>query len=170
MSEKKTIEESNTNAETSLEMTLRLQGGTKEDETMTSVRSGEDRQVLRKHSEISEIGDVQLGDDTEHIKREINNASRRSEEKMESSLQKIQTNTMDRMEKVMRSRMKRYYVQLSGMNTTTEKMKEDSEYKYNRMDEKSSLWKKTFSFSGALLRIGLSLFACLHELNPFQTE
>ena len=96
---------------------------------MTSAGSGEDRQVIRKHSEVSGIGDAQLNDDTEHIKREINNASRRSEEKMESLLQKIQTNTMDRMEKVMRSRMKRYYVQLSRMNTTTEKMKEDSEYK-----------------------------------------
>ena len=89
LSEKKTIEESNTNAETSLEMTLRLHGGTKEDETMTSAGSGEDRQLRRKHSEISEIGDVQLSDDTEHIKREINNASRRSEEKMESLQQKF---------------------------------------------------------------------------------
>ena len=109
MSEKKTFEEINTNAETGLELTLRPQAGTKEDEMMTSAGSGDDRQVIRKHSEISEIGDVQLSDDTEHIKREINNASRRSEEKMESLLQKIQTNTMDRMEMVMRSRMKRYY-------------------------------------------------------------
>ena len=53
LSGKKTIEESNTS------MTLRLQGGTKEDEMMTSARTSEDRNMRRKRSERSEIGDVQ---------------------------------------------------------------------------------------------------------------
>ena len=61
-----------------LEMTLRLQGGMKEDETVTSAGSSEDRNLRRKHSE---IGAAQPSDDTEFIKREISNASRRSEEK-----------------------------------------------------------------------------------------
>ena len=49
---------------------------------MTSAGSAEDKNLRRKHNEISEI---QLSDDTEHIKREINNASRRSEEKKKAS-------------------------------------------------------------------------------------
>ena len=51
--------------EATLEMALRLQGGMKEDETMTSAGSAEDRNMRRKHSE---IGETQLSDDTEHIK------------------------------------------------------------------------------------------------------
>ena len=66
-----------------------------EDETVTSAGSAEDRNMRRKRSE---IGEPQLSDDTEHIKREVNNASRRSEEKTESLLQKFQINTMENME------------------------------------------------------------------------
>ena len=102
LSESKTVEESNINAETTLEMTLALHCGTKEDETMTSAGSGEDRQMRIKHSEISEIGGVQLSDDTEHMKKEMNNASMRSEEKMESLLRKFQMNPTERMEMVMK--------------------------------------------------------------------
>ena len=65
-----TVEESNSKNDLSLEMTLGLQGGMKEDEMTTSAGSAEDR-----------IGGVQLSDDTEHIRREINNTSRRLEEK-----------------------------------------------------------------------------------------
>ena len=78
LGERKTIEESNIKDETTLEMTLRLQGGMKEDEMMTSAGSAEDKNLRRKQSE---LGEIQLSDDTEHIKREINNASRRPEEK-----------------------------------------------------------------------------------------
>ena len=58
--------------ETALEMTLGLQGRIKEDEMWTSAGSAEERNLRRKHSGIVEI---QLSDETEHIKREINNAS-----------------------------------------------------------------------------------------------
>ena len=74
-SERKTIQEHNIMNEATLEMTLGLQGGTEEDETMTSAGSAEERNMRRKHSE---IGEIQLSDDTEHIKREVFNASRRS--------------------------------------------------------------------------------------------
>ena len=77
--------------EATLEMALGLQGGMKEDETMASAGSAEDRNMRRKRSE---IGETQLSDDTKHIKREINNASRRLEEKMESLLQEFQVNTI----------------------------------------------------------------------------
>ena len=80
--------------EATLEMALRLQGGTKKDETMISARSAEDRNMRRKHSE---VGEAQLSDDTEHIKREINNASRRSDEIVQILLQKFQMSTMENM-------------------------------------------------------------------------
>ena len=71
LSERKTIQENNKMNEATLEMTLGLQRGMKEDEMMTSAGSAEDRNMRRKHSE---IGEIQLGDDTEHVKREIYNA------------------------------------------------------------------------------------------------
>ena len=58
---------------------------------LASAGSAEDRNMRRKRSE---IGETQLSDDTKHIEREINNASRRSEEKMESLLQEFQVNTI----------------------------------------------------------------------------
>ena len=78
LSERKTIQESNIMNEATLEMTLGLQGGMKGDEMITSIGSAEDRNLTRKHSDIR---DIQLSDDTEHIKKEINNASNRTEEK-----------------------------------------------------------------------------------------
>ena len=120
LSERKTIQESNILNEATLEMTLGLQGGMKEDEMMTSAGSVEDRNLRRKHSE---IGETQFSDDTEHIKREINNAPIRLEEKVESLLQKFQTNTMENMEKV----MKQTYETILQLNKTIGKMKEDSD-------------------------------------------
>ena len=97
-SERKAIQENNIMNEATLEMTLGLQGGMKEDE-MTSAGSAEDRNMRRKHSE---IGEIQLSDDTVHNKREICNASRRSEEKVESPVQTFRVNTMQNMEEVMK--------------------------------------------------------------------
>ena len=65
---------------------------------MTSAESAEGRHLRRKHSE---LGEIQLSDDTEHMKRDVNNASRRPEGKMESSLQKFEVNAMQKREKVM---------------------------------------------------------------------
>ena len=50
--------------EPTLEMTLGLQGGMKEDEMVTSAGSAEDRNMRRKHTE---IGETQLSDDTKHV-------------------------------------------------------------------------------------------------------
>ena len=94
-----------------LEVTLRLQGGMEEDETMNPVGSTGERIMRRKHSE---IGDTQISDDPEYIKREIGIASRRSEEIMENLLQKFQTNSMGKM-------------QLLTTNTTIEKKVENDD-------------------------------------------
>ena len=96
----------------------------KEDEMMTFAGSAEDRNVRRKHSE---IGEIQSSDDTEHTKKEINNASRRSEEEVESLLQRFPTNTMENMEKEMKqtneTTLQSVGLQLQEMNRTIEKWK-----------------------------------------------
>ena len=53
--------------EATLEMTLSLQGGMKEDEKKTPAGSTENRNLRRKRSE---IGDTQIRTDPEYIKRE----------------------------------------------------------------------------------------------------
>ena len=94
-------------------------GRMKEDEILTSAGSAEDRILIRKHSE---TGEIQLTGDTAHIKREINNASRGSEEKVGSPLQKFQTITMETLEKVMKQTnetiLQSVGLQLQEMNKT----------------------------------------------------
>ena len=58
--------------EATLEMTLKLQGGMKEDDTMKSAGSIAERNVRRKRSE---IGDTPISDNPEYIRREIGLAS-----------------------------------------------------------------------------------------------
>ena len=52
--------------EVTLDVTLRQQGGMKEDETMTSAGSTEEKNTKRKRSE---IGDIEISDDPEYIKK-----------------------------------------------------------------------------------------------------
>ena len=63
-----------------------LQGGMKVDETTNPVGSTEERNMRRKHSE---IGDLQISDVPEYIKREMGIASRRSEESERHGRQKF---------------------------------------------------------------------------------
>ena len=113
------------------------------DETRISAGSTEDRSLRRKHSE---IGDSQISDDSEYIKREISLASRMSDDLMETLLQKFQTNTMEKMQLMTKPTnetiLQSVGSQLQGMNTTIENMKAENEDNYRRMDEKSPQWKK----------------------------
>ena len=76
--------------DTTTEMTLRLQGGLKSDESMTSAGIAEDRQVKRKSSEpFSEINgfdEVKLSDVTAHIE----SASRRSDARIEDTVKGVE--------------------------------------------------------------------------------
>ena len=60
LNERKSIQENNIVKETTLEMTLKLQGGMKEDDTMNAAGSIEERNLRRKHIE---IGDTPISDD-----------------------------------------------------------------------------------------------------------
>ena len=117
LSEKKTIEKSNIKEEATLVMTMRLQGGAKDEELMTSAGRMDERQVKRRtsepYSETSGVEEVKLSEVTDHIEREIYSAtkmmqkeissvSKRSDEWTEEMMQSFQSNTMERMEMMMR--------------------------------------------------------------------
>ena len=103
----------------------------------------EERNTRRKHSE---IGETQLSDDTEYIKREMRNAARRSEEKVESLLQKFKMNTMENMQKIASQTnetiLQSVGLELQGMNMTIGKLKEDNDDKYDMMNEEITSLKK----------------------------
>ena len=103
---------------------MTLGGGMKEDDTMNSAGSTEERNMRRKRSE---IGDAPISDDPEYIKREIGIASRRPEEIMENLLEKFQTKTMENMQWMAKQTndtiLQSVGSQLRGMSTTIEKMK-----------------------------------------------
>ena len=128
---------------TTLEMTSRLQGGMKEDEMITSARSTEERNTRRKHSE---IGETQISDDPEYTKREISIAFRRSEELVETPLQKCQTNTMEKMQLMTKQTNEKILQsvgsQLQGMTTTIEKCKYRMETIAEEWTKKSTQWNK----------------------------
>ena len=100
-------------------MTVRLQGWTKDEEMRTSTEATEERQVGRRTSEpcseTNGIEEMKLGDVTDLKKREIEIASTRTDEKIESAskrsnkrmekvIQAHQANTMEQMDDVAISR------------------------------------------------------------------
>ena len=104
----KTLKDKNTSVDcimkegTTIDMTLRLQGRMRNEEPAASSQQMEERQVKRRTSEpcsgISEISDVKVSDITEHLKREIDSASRRTDDRMELMLRAYQQTALKRME------------------------------------------------------------------------
>ena len=88
---------------TSIELTLRIHGGMKGESFSTS-DAADERQVNRRTSElcseISDINDIKLSDTTEHLKREIGNAAKISNEPMEIWMKAFLENTMGHMQTV----------------------------------------------------------------------
>ena len=84
-------------------MTLRIQGGMKGESICTS-DAADERQVKRRTSElcseISDINDIKLSDITEHLKREIDNATKKSNEQMETWTKAFLKNTVGHMQTV----------------------------------------------------------------------
>ena len=74
---------------TPIEMTLRLQGGTKDEEMKNSAGTSEERQVRRRTfepcSEISGNEEMKLGDVTDLIKRKLKLPKKRSDQRNESA-------------------------------------------------------------------------------------
>ena len=88
MIEKKTIEENNIEAETTLEMSLRLLGGMEKNEQMDTHETEEDREKKRKLEEGKEGKMTKPSDDTVYLRRDIMEALKRSDEKNGKLLKK----------------------------------------------------------------------------------
>ena len=84
LSEKKTMKEHNIEAEATIEMSLRLLGGMEMNEQMDTHETEEDREKKRKLEEGKEGKAMKSNDDMIYLKRDIMEALKRSDEKMES--------------------------------------------------------------------------------------
>ena len=84
MSEKQTIKENNIEAEATIEMSLRLLGGMEKDEQMDTHETEEDREKKRKLEEGKEGNATKPNDDMVYLKRDIMEALKRSDAKMDS--------------------------------------------------------------------------------------
>ena len=132
--ERKTIQEHNIMNETTLEMTLGLQGGMKEDEMMTSARSAW-RQKFQKKTQWNRWN-YNSAMTTEQIKRMIYHASRTSEEKRKAYWK---YGTGDEADKWNDIAISRFATKRDEQDSW--KMKEDSDDKCSIMKEKSPRWK-----------------------------
>ena len=126
MNEKKTIEENNIGAETTIEMSLRLLGGMDEsDKKDTSETEGE-REKKRKLEETSEGKSTRTSEESVFLQKEIIDAIKKSKEKMEIYSRK----TDEKMDKFLQTITDSVATQLHGMNSTIVKMREeDDRYK-----------------------------------------
>ena len=88
---------------TTIELTLRIQGGMKGESFCTS-DAADERQIKRRTSdlcsEISDINDIKLSDITEHLKREVDNATKKSNEQRDTWMKAFLENTLGHMQTV----------------------------------------------------------------------
>ena len=84
ISEKKTMKENNIEAKATIVMSLRLLGGMEVNEQMDTHETEEDREKKRKLDEGKEGKTTKPNDDMAHLKRDIMEALKRSDEKMDS--------------------------------------------------------------------------------------
>ena len=89
LSEKETMKEHNIEAEATIEMSLRLLGGMEMNEQLEIHETEEDREKKRKLDEGKEGKAMTSNDDMICLKRDIMEALKRSDEKMESYSRKI---------------------------------------------------------------------------------
>ena len=84
LSEKKTMKDNNIEVQATIEMSLRLLGGMEMNEQMDTHETEEDREKKRKLEEGKEEKATKPNDDMVYLKRDIMEAVKRSDEKMES--------------------------------------------------------------------------------------
>ena len=84
LNEKKTMKENNIEAEATLEMSLRSLGGMEVNEQMDTHETEEDKEKKRKLEEGKEGKATKPNDDMVYLKRDIKEALKRSDEKMDS--------------------------------------------------------------------------------------
>ena len=160
ISGEKSMKENNIEAKETIEMSLRLLGGMDVSEQMDTHETEEDREKKRKLDEGKEGKMTKANEDMAHLKRDIMEAFKKSDEKMDSYSRKTdekiecysrrteeRTNEFsnkadDLLEKFMKI-TNTVGNQIHGMNSsivklqeTNEKVKEDGENKFNKNDER----------------------------------
>ena len=133
ISEKKTMRESNIEATATIEMSLRLLGGMEVNEQMDTHETDEDREKKRKLDEGKEGKMRKPNDDMAHLKRDIMEALRRSDEKMDSFSRKTDER-MDDFSRKADELLERFMLvtstvgsQIQGINSSIVKMQETNE-------------------------------------------
>ena len=104
ISEKKTMKENNIEAKATIEMSLRLLGGMEVNEQMDTHETEEDREKKRKLDEGKEGKMTKPNDDMAHLKRDIMEALKRSDEKMDSYSRKTDEKWNAIQERLMKNR------------------------------------------------------------------
>ena len=146
---KKSMKENNIKANETIEMSLRLLGGMEANEHMDTHETEEDREKKRKLDEGKEEKTTKSNDDMAHLKKDIMEALKKSDEKMECYSRKTEEKMNDFSKKA-DDLLERFMIitntvgtQIQGMNSsivklheTNEKMKEEGENKFNKIDER----------------------------------
>ena len=104
ISEKKTMKENNIEAKATIEMSLRLLGGMEVNEQMDTHETEEDREKKSKLDEGKEGKMTKPNDDMAHLKRDIMEALKRWDEKMDSYSRKTDEKWTAIQERLMKNR------------------------------------------------------------------
>ena len=167
LSEKKTMKENNIGAEATIEMSQRLLGGMEMNEQMDTHETEEDREKKRELEERKEGKATKPDDDMVYLKRDIMEAhkradakmesySRKSDEKFESYSKKEEDERMDDFSRKADEMLEKFILvtntvgsQIQGMKSSivsmqemNEKMKEEGENKFNHFDERITNLKR----------------------------
>ena len=146
---KKSMKDNNIDANETIEMSLRLLGRMEVNEQMDTHETEEDREKKRKLDEGKEGKATKPSDDIAHLRKNIMEALKKSDEKMECYSRKNEEKMIDFSKKA-DDLLERFMLitnsvgtQIQGMNSsivklheTNEKMKEEGENKFNKIDER----------------------------------
>ena len=146
---KKSMKDNNIDANETIEMSMRLLGGMEVNEQMDTHETEEDREKKRKLDEGKEGKATKPSDDIAHLRKDIMEALKKTDEKMECYSRKNEEKMIDFSKKA-DDLVERFMfmtnsvgTQIQGMNSsivklheTNEKMKEEGENKFNKIDER----------------------------------
>ena len=102
ISEKKSMKENNIEAKETIEMSLRLLGGMEVNDHMDTLETEEDREKKRKLDEGKEEKMTKPNEDMAYLRRDIMEALRRSDEKMDSYSRKTDEKLNATLERLMK--------------------------------------------------------------------
>ena len=149
INEKKSMKENNIYTNETIEMSMRLLGGMEANEQMDTRETDEDREKKRKLDEGKEGKAAKPNEDITHLKNDIMEALKKTDEKMECYSRKNEEKMMEYSKKA-DDLMERFMIMTNSVGTqiqcmnssivklheTNEKMKEDGDNKFNKIDER----------------------------------